>query len=258
MRNLLEVERPAHYLRRLASTEFGQAYKSLVADELRINPGATVLDLGCGPGVDLRAFAEAVGPAGRVLGLDSDAGAVSEAVRDFADCDEVEVRVGDVHALDLTDRSVDRVHTDRVLQHVVSPTQVVAEATRVLRPGGMGAFAEPDWDTLVIDFPEPAVPVAYRRFITERVVRNPRMGRALPGLCESAGLDVARVVPVTGVFRDVVAADQVFGFQRVTSRAVAAGYLTASAGSAWLDHLRTRPFFASVSVFVTTAIRPGD
>lgn len=254
----LETERPASYLQRLADSEFGRAYKSLVTEELRLEPGATVLDLGCGPGADLRALADAVGIGGQVVGIDHDKEAVAAAATLLSDLAQVDVRRGDVHVLDLEDESVDRVHTDRVLQHVADPAGVLREVTRVLRPGGLAALAEPDWDTLVIDFPDPVVSVSYRTFITERVVRHPRIGRALPRLCERTGLRATRVLPVTAIFRDVTDADQVFGFERVTTRAVDAGHFTATQADSWLEHLRTEPFFASVSMFVTMATRLDD
>ncbi len=133
MKTVLDAERPANYLNRLAASELGQAYKSLVFEELRIEPGATVVDLGCGPSADLTAFATAVGPTGRVVGIDNDAQAIAEAAAELSDYVQVEVRVGDVLELDLGDRSTDRIHTDRVLQHVASPQAVVGEAARVLR-----------------------------------------------------------------------------------------------------------------------------
>lgn len=252
----LEAERPPDYLTRLAATDLGRSYKTLVIDELGIEPGATVVDLGCGPGADLPALADVVGPSGRVLGLDSDEHAIAKAAEACSAYAQVSVQVGDVHRLSLADNSVDRAHTDRVLQHVEDPDIVVAEAARVLRPGGIAAFAEPDWDTLVIDFPEPATPDAYRRFIVDRVVRNSRIGREIPALCERNGLDAARVVPVTAIFRDVSEADRVLGLQRVTDRAVDAGYLSAQDGAAWLTHLTTEPLFASVTLFVTLAESP--
>lgn len=223
---------------------------------MQIEPGFTVLDLGCGPGADLEAFAAATGCTGRVIGIDSDAQAISHASAQSSGSPEIEVFVGDVHDLVLADRAVDRIHTDRVLQHVARPGTVVGEAARVLRPGGIAAFAEPDWDTLVIDFPEVATPTAYRSFITDHLVRNARIGRSVPDLCERYGLHAKRVIPVTAVYRQVEEADHVFGFQRVTSRAVAAGYLSAAAAAAWLDHLRTGRFFASVTLFVTLAEQP--
>lgn len=252
----LEDESPSDYLTRLATSGLGRAYKALVIDELAIAPGATVVDLGCGPGADLLALAGAVGPHGRVLGIDSDEGAVAEAADVTADCAQVEIVLGDIHRLSMADHSVDRIHTDRVLQHVDDPDAVVAEVARVLRPGGIVAFAEPDWDTLVIDFPDRATPAAYRRFIVERVVRNSRVGRQLPRWCERNGLHAARVIPVTAVFRDVAEADGILGLRRVTGRAVEAGYLSAEAGAAWLTHLTTEPLFASVSMFVTLAESP--
>ncbi len=248
-----EAQRPADYLTRLAASDLGRAYKLLVLDELAVRPGATVVDLGCGPGGDLVALARAVGSTGRVLGIDNDAAAVGLAREAAADHPQVEVREGDVHDLDLPDGSVDRLHTDRVLQHVADPDAAVGEAARVLRPGGLAGFAEPDWDTLVIDHPDPAIPDAYRRFVTDKVVRNARVGRQLPGACERNGLTVTRVLPITVVFRDVTEADRVLGFGRVTDRAVEAGYLPAQDGAALLSHLGTARLFASVTLFATFA-----
>jgi ubiquinone/menaquinone biosynthesis C-methylase UbiE len=249
----LESERPDDYLTRLALSDLGRAYKSLVIEELDIEPGTFVVDLGCGPGADLAELASAVGPTGRVLGIDNDASAVTEASRVVAPHANVRVQRGDIHHLDLADGSVDRVHTDRVLQHVTDPAAVVGEAARVLRPGGVAGFAEPDWETFVVDCPEPSVAAAYRSFITDEVVRNPRIGRQLPALCESTGLRAIRVVPITAVFRDLAEADQLFGFGRVSRRAVAAGYLTDDEASALLDHLSSEPLFASVTLFLTLA-----
>lgn len=254
--NPLEVERPADYLTRLAASDLGRAYKALVLGEMDIRAGDVLVDLGCGPGADLAGFAEAVGPDGRVLGIDHDAGAIEQAAGVASTWPQVDVEHRDIHELPLEDRSVDRAHTDRVLQHVDDPTRVVAEVARVLEPAGIASFAEPDWDTLVIDHPEPALAVAYRSFVTDRVVRHARIGRRLPGLCEAHGLGVRRVIPVTAVFRDVAQADRLLGFERVTRRAVAAGYLQAHEAHAWLVHLRAGPFFASVTLFVTIAESP--
>jgi ubiquinone/menaquinone biosynthesis C-methylase UbiE len=250
---LFEEAAPADYLTRLAASDWGRAYKQLAAAELGIRPGDTVLDLGCGPGADLPAFAAAAGAGGRVIGVDSDPGAVRQARDAAAGLPGAEVRQEDVQALSLPAASVDRVHTDRVLQHVPDPAAALAEARRVLRPGGSAVFAEPDWDTLVIDGPDPATARAYRRFVTERVVRNAVLGRQLPRLAAAAGFRAVRVIPATAVFRTVRAADQVLGLQRVTARAVTAGYLTPEQAGPWLDHLATQPFFASATLFVTAA-----
>jgi ubiquinone/menaquinone biosynthesis C-methylase UbiE len=253
MTTAFEQTPPSDYLTRLAASDLGRGYKALVVGEMGIERGHTVLDLGCGPGADLRALAEAVGPSGTVIGLDTDEGAVEHARQAVADLPIVDARTGDIHRLDLPTGSVDRAHTDRVLQHVVDPSRVLAEVHRVLAPEGRAVFAEPDWDTLVIDFPRPDVAGAYRRFVTDRVVRNSRIGRQLPRLAEAVGLTVTRIVPVTAVFRDANEADKVLGFHRVTRRAVAAGFLTPAEAEEWLGHLASAPFFAAATLFVVVA-----
>ncbi|MBD7949130.1 methyltransferase domain-containing protein [Oerskovia rustica] len=256
MPTLFEPSPPEDYLMRLAASDLGRGYKALATAELDLRDGLDVLDLGCGPGADLSAYATAVGPSGSVLGLDHDAGAVARARALVSHLTTVRVEEADVHHLDLPDGSVDRAHTDRVLQHVADPGLVLAETFRVLRPGGRAVLAEPDWGTLVVDGPDAATSDAYGRFVVEQVVRNGRIGRRLAGLAERTGLVVERVVPVTAVFRDVRKADQVLGLARVARRAVEAGYLRERAKARWTEHLATQPFFASVTLFVVVADRP--
>ena len=248
-----EETRPADYLLRHAASDLGKAYKGLAVAELAVRPGDVVLDLGCGPGADLPALAEAAGGSGRVIGIDNDPDAVRQARDRTAGLPQVEVREGDVQALGFPAASADKARTDRVLQHVPDPAAVLAEARQVLRDGGTAVFAEPDWDTLVIDYPDLVAARAYTRFITERVVRNSVVGRQLPRLAAAAGFRIQRVIPVTAVYRDVREADQVLGLKRVTDRAVQAGYLTQEAADQWLGHLATQPFFASATLFITTA-----
>lgn len=244
---------PADYLLRLATSDVGLAYKAAVVNELDLREGHTVVDLGCGPGVDLPALAERVGSTGRVIAIDHDPDAVAVARLGVAGSPQVVVREGDVHSPGLAPGSVDRVHTDRVLQHVADPGLVLRRACRALRLGGRAVLAEPDWGTLAIDHPEPALTHAYRQFVLDGVVRNPTVGRQVPRLAASAGLSVTHVEPVTTVFRDVREADRVLGFARVTWRAVESGYLDEAAAQRWLDHLAREPFFGSLTLFVTTA-----
>jgi ubiquinone/menaquinone biosynthesis C-methylase UbiE len=250
---VFEETHPADYLIRAAASDLGKAYKGIAAGEMAIRPGDVVLDLGCGPGADLPAFANAAGSSGRVTGIDHDPDAVRQAAERTAGLPQVEVREGDIRSLDIPAANADKVHTDRVLQHVPDPAAALAEARRVLRDGGTAVFAEPDWDTLVIDYPDLATARAYTRYITDHVIRNPALGRQLPRLAAEAGFRIAKVTPITAVWRDARSADQILGLKRVTGRAVTAGYLTQDTADQWLGHLATQPFFASTTLFITAA-----
>ncbi|WP_368662670.1 methyltransferase domain-containing protein [Kitasatospora sp. NA04385] len=241
------------YQDRLASTDLARSYKQAVLDALAVEPGQIVLDLGCGPGTDLGALAHLTGPTGKVLGIDSDQRMARQALLRVADLPHTDVLAADVHALPLPSRSADRACTDRLLQHVADVSGALAEVGRVLRSGGRLVMAEPDWDSLAIDHPDLDIARSYTRHVTDRIVRNAVIGRQLPRLAEQAGFAVTSVVPVTSVFREVRAADQVLGLQRNTERAVSSGYLTRQQANRWLEHFTHGPFFASVTLYVVTA-----
>jgi ubiquinone/menaquinone biosynthesis C-methylase UbiE len=241
------------YLDRVAASEPGRAYKTAMLEALEIKAGATVVDLGCGPGTDLGELAAAAGATGKVIGIDASTEMIEQAGERMAGLAEVDVRLGDIHELPIDDRSVDRARTDRVLQHVEEPGKALEEARRVLRPGGRLVMGEPDWDSLAIDSVDPEVSRAYTRHIADKIVRNGVIGRQLPRLAVEAGFEVPTVLPITSVFRELRAADQVFGFQRNIERAIEAGYVSAGAGREWLEGLAAGPFLATVTLYVVVA-----
>jgi arsenite methyltransferase len=103
-----------------------------------IEPGATVVDIGCGAGMDLLLAARRVGPSGRAIGVDLTP-AMAERCRSAARATglaNVEVRIGDALALPIEDASVDVVISNGVINLVPDKVQAFAEIFRVLSPGG--------------------------------------------------------------------------------------------------------------------------
>ena len=105
---------------------------------LRLAPGETVLDLGSGAGIDAFLAARAVGPAGRVVGVDMTPEMLSRARvaaerHGFAN---VEFREGRLEALPVADASIDAVTSNCVINLVPDKSAVFREVARVLKPGG--------------------------------------------------------------------------------------------------------------------------
>ena len=101
-------------------------------------PGETVLDLGSGAGIDCFLAAERVGPAGSVIGVDMTP-EMLERARDNArkgGFTNVEFRLGEIEALPVADSTVDVVISNCVLNLSGERPRVLAEALRVLKPGG--------------------------------------------------------------------------------------------------------------------------
>jgi ubiquinone/menaquinone biosynthesis C-methylase UbiE len=241
---------PAPYLDRVAATDIARAYKRDLLDALEVEPGHRVLDVGCGPGTDLAALAEATGPTGAVFGIDRDPQMVATAQTRVSNRPTVHVRQADAHQLPFEADSIDRARTDRVLMHVDDPAAVLAELHRVLRSGALLTLAEPDWDTLAVDHPDLAVSRSFTRYIAEHVNRNHAIGRQLPRLATHAGYTLRAVRNTAAVFTDFETAETILGLRRNTERAVTAGYLTADDAHNWLEHLTTDTFFATTS-FIT-------
>lgn len=104
----------------------------------RIEPGETVLDLGCGAGIDTVIAARRTGPSGRVVGLDFLPEMVDRTAKAAAEAglDNVEVLEGEMEAIPLPNDSVDVVISNGVINLSPRKARVLAECARVLKPGG--------------------------------------------------------------------------------------------------------------------------
>ncbi len=103
-----------------------------------LNPGETVLDLGSGGGIDVLLSARRVGPSGRVYGLDGSPEMISLARANAAAAGarNVEFLHGSIEEVPLPDGHVDAVISNCVINLSADKPRVLAEAFRVLRPGG--------------------------------------------------------------------------------------------------------------------------
>ena len=111
----------------------GRTWEALARTALPLLEPGEVLDIASGDGV----LAELLAPhAGRYVCIDASPRVVAAAAERLGRFDNVEVREGDMHAMPLDDDSFDLVVLMHALTYAGKPAQAVAEAARVLRPGG--------------------------------------------------------------------------------------------------------------------------
>ena len=109
-----------------------------------LRPGETVIDLGCGGGIDTLLAARAVAPGGRAVGLDTLPEMLERAAANAAAAGipNVEWRRGELEKIPLPDASVDVAISNGVVNLVPRKGRALAEIHRVVRPGGRISLAD--------------------------------------------------------------------------------------------------------------------
>lgn len=233
------------YIRRDATSYLDKVATDLNALKHRLvelfqpQPGQQLLDVGCGTGVDVFTLAERVIPGGSVTGVDSAPELIQAASDRTAPGYPVRFQVADAHRLPFADNQLDGARSERVLQHVADPGQAIAELVRVTKPGGRVLVADPDHGMWAPDLADLDLTRRLMSFWVDHI-RNPWMGRRLPGLLAAAGVTELSIELLPIVMTDLKTADRVIGLADIAAAAVNEGAAEAGEAEAWHADLMER------------------
>ncbi|MDD1655962.1 MAG: methyltransferase domain-containing protein [Methanomicrobiales archaeon] len=134
-------------------SDMGRAYHQHISCALleSLPPGRSLLDLGCGTGLFMRRYGETGGDA---IGLDISRGMIENA---RGRCNDFEFCMGTAEELPFRDHSFDAISCLLAFSYLRHPSRMLAEASRILRPGGRIAVC-----TLSRNMLTSLVPAIYR------------------------------------------------------------------------------------------------
>lgn len=229
------------YERLRVQARIWQPATEALLDRIDLPPGACCLDVGCGPGETMRLMAERVGPAGLVVGLDTDADLGREALATLRDAghDQCTYVEGDVERTDaLADRRFDLVYGRLILLHVGNPVAALRRMWRWTAPGGYLVVQDYDMANVDVD-PTLAVCDEWKRVFLgtyEAAGRPFRLGLRLPGLLAEAGIGAPDGTEVVGRLAPLATSGYMLTatYRAIAPLAIRFGLITEKERDGWL------------------------
>ena len=170
----------------------------------------------------------------------------------------MEFAVGDAHALAFADASFDAAVAHTLVSHVRDPLAVLAEAARVVRPGGTVAIFDGDYASLTFGCSDARLGQAMEPALQSMIMSSPRVMRELPRLLPRAGLRL--IATQAHVYAEAGSSTFMLNLAETYAPLVAStGHLPAADVDAWLaDQRRSAAdgtFFAACNYYAYVARR---
>ncbi len=158
--------------------------------DIPLSDGASVLEVGCGTGPICRVLAEIVN-GGNITGIDPSEVFIDKARSLSADEDGITYEVGDGKALRFPDGTFDAVVLHTLLTHVPGPEDYLAEAYRVLKPGGYLGVCDGDFSTATLQTGDGDPLEACTAAFVDNFVNDKWLVRRMTALAQDVGFVVS-------------------------------------------------------------------
>ena len=222
--------------------------------------GMRLLEIGCGAGAATRHLLTHLAPA-ELVAVDPSPGLLEVARRKLADAPQVTLREGGAEETGLPDASFDLVVAHTVYSHLADPDAALAEAFRVLKPGGCLAVFDGDYATITMALFEHDPLDTVSEIVRRNIVHAPYVMRGISARARAAGFEVRALDPY-----GYVQTERPDYMQSVIARGVDLAVRGGEIGPEVAEGLRAEAarrvaegsFYGAILFLCLTAIKPED
>ena len=146
----------------------------------------TILDIGCGTGVDVINIAQMSEGRISVIGLDHDEALINIASKNSAALNNTKFVVAEVGQIPFEDNYFSGIRAERLIQHIDHVNPVFDEVFRTLKPGAPFVIVETDWSSLCFYNGNTEIAAKIVDFLTFKKVKNGLASKKILGYYESS------------------------------------------------------------------------
>jgi len=240
--------------------EIVRTFKVSTYELMNVKKGDTLLDIGCGPGIDTIHLASYVGNNGKVFGVDIDEEMIELANKEADNknvADIVQHKIGSLEKLPFENNTINACRAERLFQVIpssVDRTPLFAELFRVMQPDGRVVIVDTDWATASVDFSDVALERTLMNYLAQQMRPDGFAGRSLKRHLLKSGFKIVKLDAVALVHRTLE--ETAFG-EWLTSTALEHNIITSAEAKSWIDELteksRNGSFYASVGSVIVVA-----
>lgn len=226
-------------------------------DALKPSPDDTIIDIGCGNGMLTAELARAVGPTGKIFGVDPSEDMLKAGKDRCKDYGHVEFAAGLADNLPIADGTADKAVSVQVFEYIENVDIALEDAMRCLKPSGRLVISDLHFGSFIWHTDDPA---RMSRMVAswDQHFASGTLPERLPGILKAKGHQVEAVSPVTLTDHELKPDGIAITMMHLMKQyAIANAHVEEAEAQAWFEEQRALAeegrFFFSITQFVVVA-----
>jgi len=233
-------------------------------EEMGVKANDRVLDVGCGPGIDVVNLTKYVSETGMVFGIDYDQKMIDDAqmlAKSEQVSGNVKFQAHDVATLPFESNYFDSCRSERVFMHLPDPLATLKEMQRVTKQNGRVVVVDSDWASLSIDCHLTETENKLLQFYRDKILISGYAGRSLFRFFRELGFSDIKIKIFPLFTSDLDVFSQLVRREVIEDHALAASVISKDELVIWRDQLQQAAdenrFFSSMNVILVSGEKRG-